>query len=155
MVVGLTTCQGIGGEVKRLHDEPNRVNDVDGNRSRVADTGGAEALNGDRHFNRPVHEDVIHDRAVGLDPLVGCDGGVADGNGLDREVIVRSTPTRGGLSGNNHVHGEGLHQEQHDNGEGHHSAHGHQQLRPTRLSIRRSPFDGLSRRSENHRSSPA
>ena len=150
LVVGLAPGQRVGGKVKGFHDETNGVNDVHGDGSCITDTGGAEALDDDRDLNGLVHENVIHHGSIGLNPLVGLDRSVTQRDGFHGEIIVGSAAPGSGLGGDNHVHGEGLHQQQHNNGEGHHSAHGHQQPRPTRLSIRRSPFDGPNRRAKNH-----
>ena len=153
VIVGLPTGQRVGGEIKGFHHEADGVNDVHGNGGSITDTRGPETLDGHRDFDVLVHEDVIHHRPVGLNPLRGRHGSVAQRDGFDREVVVGAAAPGSGLSGNDHVHGEGLHQEQHDNGEGHHSAHGHQHPWRTRWSIRRSPFDGRGDRIGNHRSS--
>ena len=71
LVVGLATGQRVGGKVKGFHDETNGVNDVHGDGSSIADTGGAEALDDDRDLDGLVHENVIHHGSIGLNPLVG------------------------------------------------------------------------------------
>ena len=90
-------------------------------------------------------EDVIHDAAIGLDPLLGRHDEVLP---TEMDLTVKSSLVPplpdAACAGDDEVHGEGLHQEQNDNGEGHQPAHGHHQTPPTGWSIRRSPSHGSS-----------
>ena len=127
VIVGLTPRQWGGGEVKGFHDETDGVDDVHGDGRYFANSRYTKSLDGDGNLDGFVNEDVIHDGSVRLDPLVSRFGGVSDDDGFDREVVVGTATAGGSLRRNNQIHGKGLHQKQHNNGEGHHSAHGHQQ----------------------------
>ena len=142
VIVGLATCEQIGIEGERFHHESDRMDDVELDGGFFTNTRLSEALDSDRHFDGLVDEDVIHDAAVGLNPLVRTHRGVSDGDGFHREIVVGTATAGGGFGGRNEVQSGRLHHEQHHNRERHQSAHGHHQPLPTGWSIRRSPLRG-------------
>ena len=126
VVEGLTTREQRSFEVERLHHVPDGVDDLHGHWRCFTNSGLAVALNLHVDLNAAVDKDVIQLGAVGLNPLAGVPGGHVQLEGSDGVVVVGTPATGGGLCWHDHVHGHGLKQQQQNDGEGHHTAHGHQ-----------------------------
>jgi len=88
VVVGLPTGQQVGVEIEGLHDEADGMDHFERHRSVLTDTRLTEALDGNGDFDGFPDEDVVHDGPVGLNPLVGGNRGVSDGDALHGEIVV-------------------------------------------------------------------